>query len=216
MPSQWSLLLHVRRRKFRRLVFSCRCAPHRHGFFSTWLPAAPVAAGSPRKSGSPLILSLRSTPPRILLHLASSCSCCRGLADSGMALRHGGGAFELVPGKRFAVDGALECLQQDGRKQLAIGKALQPYVKQKPHILAPSLVPPFQEEGEGGSNEVNDQENHEEQQQLLKAAGVVALGMEITHGQVIAGAEHEHEVDRRREQRQHDLKDNDIGQREPA
>src|SRR5215469_773005 len=123
MPSQWSLLLHVRRRKFRRLVFSCRCAPHRHGFFSTWLPPAPVAAGSPRKSGSPLILSLRSTPPRILptwlppapvaagsprksgsplilslrstpppilLHLASSCSCCRGLADLGMALRHGG------------------------------------------------------------------------------------------------------------------------------
>src|SRR5215467_5646201 len=87
MPSQWSLLLHMRRRKFRRLVFSCRCAPHRHGFFSTWLPPAPVAAGSPRKSGSPLILSLRSTPPRILLRLASSCPCCRGLAAQvGLAL----------------------------------------------------------------------------------------------------------------------------------
>src|SRR5215472_13611390 len=87
MPSQWSLLLHVRRRKFRRLVFSCRCASHRHGFFSTWLPPAPVTAGSPRKSGPPLILSLRSTPPRILLHLASSCSCCRGLAAQvGLAL----------------------------------------------------------------------------------------------------------------------------------
>src|SRR5690348_13244528 len=101
-----------------------------------------------------------------------------------MTLRHGGRALELVPGKRFAVDGALERLQQDRRKQLSIGKALQPYVKQKPHILALSLVPPFQEEGKGGSNEVNDQEDHEEQKQLLKAAGVVALGMEITHGQI--------------------------------
>src|SRR5215472_11685898 len=87
MPSQWSLPAACEAAVIPPPRFSCRSAPHRHGFFSTGLPPAPVAAGSPRKSGSPFILSLRSTPPRILLHLASSCSCCRGLAAQvGLAL----------------------------------------------------------------------------------------------------------------------------------
>src|ERR1019366_7402979 len=61
--------------------------------------------------------------------------------DVFLALRrniiHGGRALQFVPCKLAAFQGALQCLEQHDRKQLAISEALQPHLAQQPHIFLP-------------------------------------------------------------------------------
>jgi hypothetical protein len=57
------------------------------------------------------------------------------LRSAGNVL-YGGGAIEFVPGKGPALDGALQGAEQNERKDLAIGKALQPDLAEQPGIFA--------------------------------------------------------------------------------
>ncbi len=129
---------------------------------------------------------------------------------------HLGGALELVPVEGLAVDGALHGLEQHDGEDLAIGEALNPDVEEQPGVALAGGVLPFEREGEGGGGEVDEQEGEEEDQQLVEAVRGAALGMEVLVDEVVDDAGDEHEVDERRDERQKDLEDEDVGQCEEA
>ena len=60
------------------------------------------------------------------------------------------------------------------------------------------------------------QEGEEEAEQLVEAGGGGGLGVEVLVDEVVDDAGDEHEVDERREERQQDLEDEDVGQGEEA
>src|SRR3984957_20908477 len=138
-------------------------------------------------------------------------SLSRG-GESLLLCRHLGRTFQLVPVERPSVNGPLHGLEKHQRKQLAISKALQPDVEQQPAVALVSGMPPLQAEGQGRSNEVDNQEGEKEGQQLLEVRRVGRLGVEVAVNQVVHHARDKHQIDERRNQRQQDLEDQDVGQ----
>ena len=57
-----------------------------------------------------------------------------GFGEDFGVLAHLGGALDLVPVEGLAVDGAEKRFEEDDREYLAVGKALQPNVEQKPAV----------------------------------------------------------------------------------
>lgn len=84
---------------------------------------------------------------------------------------HLGGALQFVPVEGLAVDGALQGFEEDDREDLAVGKALDPDMDEKPEVaLAGGVFAPMGE-GQGGGGEVDDQKGEEEGQALVEAVG---------------------------------------------
>ncbi len=126
--------------------------------------------------------------------------------------RHLGRSFQLVPVEGASIDSPLHRLEEHQRKELTIRKPLQPDVEQQPPVAFVRRVPPLQAEGQGRSDEVDDQKGQEEGQQLLEVRGIGRLRMEVAVKQVVHHARDKHQVNKRRDQRQQDLEDQDIGQ----
>ena len=63
-----------------------------------------------------------------------------------MALRHSGGALQLVPREWLAVDGALHRLGQHSGKKLAVRKSLQPQVQQQLRVFSCAFHAALQQE----------------------------------------------------------------------
>src|SRR5580692_4434235 len=116
--------------------------------------------------------------------------------------RHLGRAFQLVPVEGPSIDGSFHRLEKHQRKQLPIGEALQPDVKQQPSIAFVRGVLSFQTEGQGRRDEVDDQKGEEESQQFLEISSVGRLRVEVTVEQVMKDAGHKHQVDKWGDQRQ--------------
>ena len=91
-------------------------------------------------------------------------------------LAHLGGALEFVPVEGFAVDGALEGLEQDDGEDLAIGEALEPDVEEQPTVALVGRVAAFEAKGDGGRDEIDQQEGAEVGEQLFQAAAEAASG----------------------------------------
>ena len=84
-------------------------------------------------------------------------------------LAHLRGALDFVPREGLAVDGALDGAEQDHRKHLAVGEALQPDVEQQPLVALVGGVRALKTECDGRGDEVDDQEAEEVGEQLFKA-----------------------------------------------
>ena len=103
------------------------------------------------------------------------------LGDSG----HLGGAVELVPVEGFAVDCALDGAEEHPREELAVGETLNPDVDQQPGVAFAGGVFAFQQEGERGGGEVDEQEGEEEGQELVEVGGAGGFGMEVFVDEVV-------------------------------
>lgn len=112
------------------------------------------------------------------------------------SLAHLGGALQFVPVEGFAVDGALESLEQNNREQLAVGKSLQPYVPEQPAVSLVGGMPAFQAEGHRRSDEIDQQEAEKVDQKLVKVGGRGGEWMVITVNEKVDNAGQEHQVDK--------------------
>src|SRR5215471_14959377 len=83
-------------------------------------------------------------------------------------------------------------------------------------VFTRALHTPLQQKRQSGGDEIDGQEDQEVESEALKAAGIGAFRVEIPRGQVFKRAEQKHDVDKRRDQRQQNLKNNNVGQRDPA
>src|SRR5436305_5568727 len=133
-----------------------------------------------------------------------------------LAGREGGGALEFVPGKGPAINGALQSFEQHQRKQLAIGKALQPNLAQQPDIFFHAGLAALQRKGNERGDEVSDEKDDEEQRQLFNAGGVAGEGMRMLVNEVPEDAGKKHEVNGGGDDRQENLKDHNVRQSNPA
>src|SRR5689334_5640804 len=111
------------------------------------------------------------------------------------------GAFELVPGEGLAFESALESAEEDDAEELAVSEPLQPDVEQQEHVFPLVGAAALQRKGNRRGHEVDDQEHEEEDQQLVKTAGVGRRGMEAAVDEVAENAGGKHDVDERRHQR---------------
>lgn len=126
--------------------------------------------------------------------------------------RHLRRTFELVPIERFAVDRALQGLEEHDGEDLAVAEALNPYVDQQPRVAAAGRVFALECEGQRRREKVDDEEGGEEGEQFVEAVGRGRFGVEVLVDEVVQYARHKHQVDQRRDQRKQYLEDEDVGQ----
>src|ERR1700690_426883 len=92
--------------------------------------------------------------------------------------------LQLVPVEGPSINRPLHRLEQHQRKQLAIGKPLQPYMEQQPAIPFVSRMFPLQAEGQRRSNKIDDQERQKEGQQFLEVSRIGSLGVKVAVDQI--------------------------------
>ena len=92
---------------------------------------------------------------RLLMHL-------QRLPARPRFVAHSGGSLQLIPRKTLPFDGAFQRFEQNNRKQLAIGKPLQPHLAEQADIFFRLGLAAFQSKGNRRGDEVNDQECGEE------------------------------------------------------
>lgn len=69
------------------------------------------------------------------------------VAALGWRVFYGGGAIEFVPGEGATLNGALQGAEENERKYLAVGKALQPHLAEQPGVFAGFGLATLQGEG---------------------------------------------------------------------
>src|SRR5713226_1661079 len=90
----------------------------------------------------------------------------------GGHVAYGGGAIQFVPGEGATLDGTFQGPEQNQRKYLAIGEALQPHLAEQPGVFAGFGLATLQGESDRGGDEINYQENCEIQNQLNEVGRV--------------------------------------------
>src|SRR5205823_3407885 len=126
------------------------------------------------------------------------------------------GALQLVPGETLALNRALQGLKQHHREQLAISKSLQPNLAEQPNILASFRFAAFECEGDGRSKKINHQERSEKQHQPLKARWIRGFRVIELLNEIPNRTDRKHQINKRRDQRQNNLENEDIRQCYPA
>ena len=89
-------------------------------------------------------------------------------------------------------------------------------MQQQLEVFPAARFTALQKKRESRCYEINGQENNEEERQLLKTARVRTFRMEVAFQYELQCPKDKHQVNERREQRQDDLKDNNVGQSDPA
>src|SRR6266581_3139922 len=99
---------------------------------------------------------------------------------------------------------------------MAIRKSLQPNLAEKPNILAPFRFAAFEREGNGRSKKIDHQESCEEQHQSLKARWIRGFRVIELLNEIPNRTDRKHQINKRRDQRQNNLENEDIRQCYPA
>src|ERR1700751_5071656 len=109
--------------------------------------------------------------------------------------------FQFVPGKFLAFGGPLQGLQQDDRKQLAIGEALQPYLAEQPCVFFTLGPPPLERKCNRRCEEIDHQERQEKDHEFLETGWIRRFRGERVLTEEPGHTEEKHDVDERRHQR---------------
>ncbi len=95
------------------------------------------------------------------------------------------GALEFVPIEGFAVDGALDRLEQNDGEDLAVSESLQPDVEEQPSVALVGGVAALQRKAMARGDKVDEQKCAEVGEQLFEARGGSGFGMVVAIDEIV-------------------------------